>query len=74
MISMVQFNFMVDVDFLMSNVKHKNIPITIVHGLRESARLLVEQGKKWPNMTIATPRIQDRYGIFFFFFGGKERK
>lgn len=70
---MVQFNFMVDVDFLMSNVKNKNIPIIIVHGLRESARLLVEQGKKWPNMTIATPRIQDRYGIIIFL-GGKERK
>lgn len=60
---MVQINFMVDIDFLMSNVKNKDIPITVVHGLRESARLLIEQGKKWPNMTIGTPRIQDRYGV-----------
>lgn len=66
---------MVDIDFLMSNVKNKDIPITVVHGLRESARLLIEQGKKWPNMTIGTPRIQDRYGnIFRRGGGGKERK
>ncbi|KAI8641985.1 hypothetical protein BD408DRAFT_417170 [Parasitella parasitica] len=59
---MIQFNFMVDVEFLMSNVKHKNIPITIVHGLRESAHILKEQGARWPNIIIASPRIQDRYG------------
>lgn len=59
---MVQLNFMVDVEFLMSNVADKNIPITIVHGLRESAKELTEQAKQWPNITIATPRIPDRYG------------
>ncbi|KAL9555830.1 hypothetical protein MBANPS3_002167 [Mucor bainieri] len=61
--SMVQFNFMVDVEFLMSNVKNKSMPVTIVHGLKESARELVEQAQQWPNVTVATPRIQDRYGV-----------
>lgn len=61
--SMVQFNFMMDVEFLMSNVKNKSMPVTIVHGLRESARDLVEQARQWPNVTVAAPRIQDRYGI-----------
>lgn len=61
--SMVQFNFMMDVEFLMSNVKNKSMPVIIVHGLRESARNLVEQARQWPNVTVAAPRIQDRYGI-----------
>ncbi|EPB91401.1 hypothetical protein HMPREF1544_01722 [Mucor circinelloides 1006PhL] len=63
LMSMVQFNFMMDVEFLMSNVKNKSMPVTIVHGLRESARDLVEQARQWPNVTVAAPRIQDRYGV-----------
>ncbi|CEP17002.1 hypothetical protein [Parasitella parasitica] len=54
---------MVDIQFLMSNVKNKDMPITIVHGLRESAKELMDQRKRWPNITIASPRIQDRYGV-----------
>lgn len=61
---MVQFNFMVDVEFLMSNVKNKSMPVTVVHGLRESARDLAQQARQWPNVTVATPRIQDRYGTY----------
>ncbi|KAL0138872.1 tyrosyl-DNA phosphodiesterase I [Mucor lusitanicus] len=63
LMSMVQFNFMVDVEFLMSNVKNKSMPVTVVHGLRESARDLAQQARQWPNVTVATPRIQDRYGV-----------
>ncbi|GAN04945.1 hypothetical protein MAM1_0077c04412 [Mucor ambiguus] len=63
LMSMVQFNFIVDIEFLMSNVKNKSMPVTIIHGLRESARDLVEQARQWPTITVATPRIQDRYGV-----------
>jgi hypothetical protein len=37
---MVQFNFMLDIEFLMSNIKlelKQKIPVLIIHGLKETA-------------------------------------
>lgn len=51
---MVQFNFMLDIDFLMSNIKpqlKEKIPVLIIHGLKESAAQLqvkkIDKEIKW---------------------------
>lgn len=44
------------------NVKD-NIPILIIHGLRESASQLENAAKRWTNIKVVTPHIKDRYGV-----------
>ncbi|KAI9482990.1 MAG: tyrosyl-DNA phosphodiesterase I [Benjaminiella poitrasii] len=67
LVQMVQLNFMVDIEFLMSNMhpqtKFDRIPILVIHGLRESAEELLLQAKRWPNITVDTPFMRDRFGV-----------
>ncbi|CAO3639289.1 unnamed protein product [Mucor hiemalis] len=60
--SMVQFNFLVDVDYLMSCTYRKDIPVIIIHGERNDNRPINMQAKKYPNVKAFTPVIKDRYG------------
>lgn len=64
---MVQMNFTVDLDYLMSNLHpsvRSRIPITVVHGHRydESRAMIAEQAKQWPNVKLVLPKLRDRFG------------
>ncbi|KAI8138871.1 tyrosyl-DNA phosphodiesterase I [Fennellomyces sp. T-0311] len=80
----VQFNFTVDLEFLMANIHPKvrdSIPVTVIHGHRydESRAEINRAAKQWPNVNLILPYIQDRYGthhtkamILFFNRNGKK--
>ncbi|KAG2198716.1 hypothetical protein INT47_005401, partial [Mucor saturninus] len=54
--SMVQFNFLVDVGYLLSNMYDPSIPVTIVHGQKNNLNV-------YSNVQLYTPDIPDRYGV-----------
>ncbi|GBB91821.1 hypothetical protein RclHR1_01920025 [Rhizophagus clarus] len=66
LIEMIQFNYMVELEFLMSNLpkfKQKTIPTTIIHGLsEESEKYLKEEAKLFKNVKLISPRLPIPYG------------
>lgn len=61
---MVQFNFMLDIDFLMSNIKpemKQKIPVLIVHGLKETAEQLQVKIDKEYKTCYSLWRVSKRY-------------
>ncbi|KAI9243415.1 tyrosyl-DNA phosphodiesterase I [Helicostylum pulchrum] len=56
--SMVQFNFLVDVEFLLTHMYDTNIPITIIHGQKDPPRFNMNR----TNIKVDSPEIRDRYG------------
>ncbi|CAB4391691.1 unnamed protein product [Rhizophagus irregularis] len=66
LIEMVQFNYMVELEFLMTNLpksKQKIIPTTIVHGLSgESEKYLKDEAKPFKNVKLISPRLPIPYG------------
>ncbi|KAI9253391.1 tyrosyl-DNA phosphodiesterase I [Phascolomyces articulosus] len=63
----VQFNFTVDLEYLMENVHPKvrtKIPITVIHGHRheESKQDIQREARNWPNVRLISPYIRDQYG------------
>ncbi|KAI9495019.1 tyrosyl-DNA phosphodiesterase-domain-containing protein [Zychaea mexicana] len=63
----VQFNFTVDLEYLMQNIHpavRTKIPVTVIHGHRydESRAAIQQEAKRWPNVRLIAPYIQDRYG------------
>ncbi|RIA99624.1 tyrosyl-DNA phosphodiesterase I [Glomus cerebriforme] len=66
LIEMVQFNYMVELEFLMSNLpksKQKTIPTTIIHGLsEESEKNLKAEANLFKNVKLISPRLPIPYG------------
>ncbi|CAG8540669.1 14307_t:CDS:2 [Funneliformis mosseae] len=66
LVEMVQFNYMFELEFLMSNLpksKQKTIPTTIVHGLsEESERYLKSEANLFKNVKLISPRLPIPYG------------
>ncbi|KAI9346313.1 tyrosyl-DNA phosphodiesterase I [Pilaira anomala] len=57
--SMVQFNFLINIEYLLIHMFDPNIPITIFHGQRSSPPTFNDQ---FTNIQVYSPVIKDRYG------------
>ncbi|GAA5815332.1 hypothetical protein MFLAVUS_008838 [Mucor flavus] len=56
--SMVQFNFLIDVEFLLMHMYDASIPITIIHGQKDRPRYNMDR----TNIKVDSPEIRDKYG------------
>ncbi|KAI8922556.1 tyrosyl-DNA phosphodiesterase I [Powellomyces hirtus] len=60
---MLQFNYMVELSWLMSHLPNKTIPVTFVHGFRgESLDYLREEASHFPNVRLVIPNLPIAYG------------